>query len=153
MQNDAHRDDQAGATTCPNCGVLMPAELRFCRACGSRMGEGIEEYNETVRFDDAAQTARGGRVKTAAARAAATLPSNSKEFRAAAGRVHEQTVKSLTGGLGRLGLTRACRRMPRWMVWVLIPLFVFGLTNGLFSPSDKRIRNRNKDRDDAATTA
>ncbi len=153
MQNDAHKDDQPGATTCPNCGALMPAELRFCRACGCRMGEGVEEYNETVRFDDAAQTGRGGRVKTAAARAAATLPANSKEFRDVAGRVHEQTVKSLTGGLNRLGVTRMCRRMPRWMVWVLIPLFVIGLTNGLFSPSDQRIRNRNKDAAAAASSA
>lgn len=154
MKNDAHRDDQAGTTTCPNCGVLMPAELRFCRACGCRMGEGVEEYNETVRFDDAAQTARGGRVKTAAARAAATWPANSQEFRAAAGRVHDQTVKSLTGGLGRLKpLSRACSRMPRWMIWVLIPLFVIGLTNGLFSPSTTRLRNRNKDRDAAASSS
>ena len=154
MQNDAHRDDPQGATTCPHCGTLMPAEMRFCRACGHRMGEGVEEYNETVRFTDAPQTARRERIKTAAARAAATLPANSKEFRAAAGRVHEQTVKSMTSGLGRLQpLTRACRRMPRWVVWVLIPLFVIGLTNGLFSPSSERIRNRNKDREAAASAA
>jgi membrane-associated protease RseP (regulator of RpoE activity) len=153
MPNDAHGDDQPGSTTCPNCDALMPAEMRFCRACGHRMGEGVEEYNETARFDDAPQTARGRRVKTAAARAAATLPANSKEFRAAAGRVHDKTVKSVTGGLGRLGVTRVCRRMPRWMVWVLIPLFVIGLTNGLFSPSDKRIRNRNKDAAAAASSS
>jgi len=153
MQNDAHRDGPQDVTNCPNCGALMPAELRFCRACGHRMGEGVEEYNETMRFDDAPQTARRGRVKTAAARAAATLPANSKEFRAAAARVQEQTVKSLTGGLGRLSPRRVCRRMPRWMVWVLIPLFVIGLTNGLFSPSDQRIRNRNKDRDAAAASS
>lgn len=153
MQNDAHSDAPKDTTNCPNCGALMPAELRFCRACGSRMGEGVEEYSETVRFDDAQQTAGGGRVKTAAARAAATLPGNSKEFRAAAGRAHDQTVKSLTGGLGRLSPARVCRRMPRWLVWVLIPLFVIGLTNGLFSPSDRRIRNRNKDRDAAAASS
>ena len=155
MQNEAQRGDRASsshdATNCPNCGVLMPAELRFCRACGCRMGEGLEEYNETMRFDDATPTARGERTRTAQARGAATLPANSKEFRDAAGRIHEQTVKSLTGGLGRLKpLSRACSRVPRWMVWVLIPLFVLGLTNGLFSPSDSRLRNRNKSRDAAA---
>ena len=156
MQNEAPRDDRAaashGATNCPNCGSLMPAELRFCRACGCRMGEGLEEYNETMRFDGAAQTARGERTRTAKTRAAATLPANQKEFHEAAGRIHDQTVKSLTGGLGRLKpLSRACRRMPRWMVWVLIPLFVIGLTNGLFSPSDSRLRNRNRSRDAAAS--
>jgi C-terminal processing protease CtpA/Prc len=132
----------------------MPAELRFCRACGCRMGEGLEEYNETMRFDGAASTSRGGRSETGEARAAATLPVNKKEFREAAGRVHEQTVKTLTGGLKPLRpLSRACRRMPRWMVWVLIPLFVLGLTNGLFSPSDSRLRNRNKARSPAAAAA
>jgi S1-C subfamily serine protease len=29
----------------------MPAELRFCRNCGFRLGEGLAEYTETVRFD------------------------------------------------------------------------------------------------------
>jgi len=29
----------------------MPAELRFCRNCGFRLGEGSAEYTETVRFD------------------------------------------------------------------------------------------------------
>lgn len=29
----------------------MPSELRFCRNCGFRLGEGIAEYTETVRFD------------------------------------------------------------------------------------------------------
>jgi S1-C subfamily serine protease len=29
----------------------MPAELRFCRNCGFRLGEGLAEYNETIRFD------------------------------------------------------------------------------------------------------
>ncbi|HWT01704.1 MAG TPA: PDZ domain-containing protein [Pyrinomonadaceae bacterium] len=149
MKNEAQRDDRAaGATNCPNCGTLMPPELRFCRACGHRMGEGFEEYSETMRFDGAAQTGRGGRKRTGEARAAATA--DKKEFRDAAARVHEQTVKTLTGGLGRSGVARACRRVPRWMVWVLIPLFVLGLTSGLFSPSNSRLRNRNKKSDPAA---
>jgi S1-C subfamily serine protease len=29
----------------------MPSELRFCRNCGFRLGEGLAEYTETVRFD------------------------------------------------------------------------------------------------------
>lgn len=28
----------------------MPSELRFCRNCGFRLGEGVAEYTETVRF-------------------------------------------------------------------------------------------------------
>lgn len=159
MQNEDQRDDRAAsshdAAKCPNCGALMPAELRFCRACGCRMGEGLEEYNETMRFDDAAQTARGERKRTAQPRGAATLPANSKEFREAAERIHEKTVKTLTGGLGRPAgvVSRTCRRVPRWMIWVLVPLFLMGMLNGLFSPSTTRLRNRNKNRDEAAAAS
>ena len=38
-------------TTCLNCHSVMPSELRFCRNCGFRLGEGAAEYTETVRFD------------------------------------------------------------------------------------------------------
>jgi len=38
-------------TTCSNCHSPMPGELRFCRNCGFRLGEGVSEYTETVRFD------------------------------------------------------------------------------------------------------
>ena len=30
----------------------MPTELRFCRNCGFRLGEGSAEYTETVRFQN-----------------------------------------------------------------------------------------------------
>ena len=39
-------------TTCSNCHSAMPSELRFCRNCGFRLGDGVAEYNETVRFGD-----------------------------------------------------------------------------------------------------
>src|SRR2546423_2810286 len=39
-----------GTATCSNCGAVMPSELRFCRACGTRLGEDIAEYTETVRL-------------------------------------------------------------------------------------------------------
>lgn len=40
--------------TCANCRTPMPRELRFCRSCGYRLGEGTAEYTETVRFQNAA---------------------------------------------------------------------------------------------------
>lgn len=39
-------------TTCLNCHSAMPSELRFCRNCGFRLGEGLAEYTETVRFGE-----------------------------------------------------------------------------------------------------
>ena len=43
----------------------MPKEMRFCRSCGNRLGEGPAEYTETVRFPNATAAANGrftGRV-------------------------------------------------------------------------------------------
>src|SRR5215207_1763041 len=45
----------AGMQPCPSCRTPMPDGLRFCRMCGFRLGEGVEEYTATRRFD--AQTA------------------------------------------------------------------------------------------------
>ncbi len=36
---------------CPSCGATLVAGLRFCRRCGYRLGEGVEEYVATQRFD------------------------------------------------------------------------------------------------------
>jgi membrane-associated protease RseP (regulator of RpoE activity) len=44
---------QTGTNTCPNCHATMPGEMRFCRACGYRLGEGVQEYAETVRLPGA----------------------------------------------------------------------------------------------------
>jgi hypothetical protein len=38
---------------CPSCGATLVAGLRFCRMCGYRLGEGVEEFVATQRFDAA----------------------------------------------------------------------------------------------------
>lgn len=45
-------EPDARVTTCANCNTPMPLGLRFCRNCGYRLGEGLAEYTETVRFKD-----------------------------------------------------------------------------------------------------
>ncbi len=40
-------------TVCGNCRSPMRGDLRFCRNCGFRLGEGSAEYTETVHFKDA----------------------------------------------------------------------------------------------------
>jgi predicted amidophosphoribosyltransferase len=45
-------------TLCQNCHTPMPLGLRFCRKCGYRLGEGVAEYTETVRFADPPQASR-----------------------------------------------------------------------------------------------
>lgn len=49
--------DQSGAIVCTQCGAPMPKEMRFCRSCGNRLGEGPAEYTETVRLPHATATA------------------------------------------------------------------------------------------------
>ena len=50
----------AGEQLCAQCGSPMPKEMRFCRSCGNRLGEGPAEYTETVRFPGATSANRGG---------------------------------------------------------------------------------------------
>jgi membrane-associated protease RseP (regulator of RpoE activity) len=45
--------DQSGSIVCAQCGAPMPKEMRFCRSCGNRLGEGPAEYTETVRLPNA----------------------------------------------------------------------------------------------------
>lgn len=149
MQTEIHADNQAanGASaqdvnTCPNCGALMPSEMRFCRSCGCRLGEGVEEYTETVRFQNGLHTSRGRKSQTASAAASSTSPTGVRDWGAVAHNVSGQAVRSLTCGLDLLKKKRRRRRLPRWMMWVLISFFVIGITNGLFSRSNSRFRGR-----------
>jgi RNA polymerase subunit RPABC4/transcription elongation factor Spt4 len=150
MQSEAHKNNQRSSSNaeaqntgnCPNCHALMPRELRFCRSCGCRLGEGVEEYTETVRFQDApaATTARRGKSRTASAKLPGTSPADMKEFKAMAHRIHDKTVSSVTSGLGKWKIKRACNRVPRWMVWVIIPIMIASMTGGF--RNSMRSRNR-----------
>jgi len=46
------KEAAASTTACQNCRATMPTGLRFCRNCGFRLGEGVAEYTETVRFSN-----------------------------------------------------------------------------------------------------
>ena len=149
VKSEADRDQRAGGASfqetsnCPNCGALMPREMRFCRLCGGRLGEGVEEYTETVRLKNAPQTASAKKNRTTASARTGTSKGFKDLGTMAAGMSHE-TVKSVTSGIGRWKVGRACKRVPRWMIWVFLPLFLVGMFNGLFSPSGLRNRSRNR---------
>src|SRR5687768_16991924 len=57
------RAENNETVNCPSCGAQLVVGLRFCRMCGYRLGEGVEEYVATQRFDAAS-------MPTAAAAAA-----------------------------------------------------------------------------------
>ncbi|MBD0325459.1 MAG: PDZ domain-containing protein [Pyrinomonadaceae bacterium] len=60
------------ATVCPNCRTAMPSELRFCRQCGFRLGEGVAEFTETVRFEKKETSAAQPKGQATSAPKAAT---------------------------------------------------------------------------------
>src|SRR5436305_1450037 len=45
------RAENVDTVNCPNCDATLVAGLRFCRMCGYRLGEGVEEYVATQRLD------------------------------------------------------------------------------------------------------
>src|ERR1051325_1619508 len=45
------RAENTDTVNCPSCGATLVAGLRFCRMSGYRLGEGVEEYVPTQRFD------------------------------------------------------------------------------------------------------
>lgn len=150
MQSEAHKNnrvaneaDAQDINNCPNCQALMPSAMRFCRACGCRLGEGVEEYTETVRFQNAPNTSPAGKRRTAGwAMPPLAPPANVKEFKAMANSIHARTVKSFTTGLGQMKIGRACKRVPRWMVWIIVPVMIASMTGGFMSNSSSRRSSR-----------
>jgi hypothetical protein len=81
MELETQRAEQEAANganpqTCPSCGTALVGGMRFCRSCGYRLGEGMAEYVETVRFDrltDMSGMAGGNHPLTGAAGAQTTV--------------------------------------------------------------------------------
>jgi PDZ domain len=56
--SDSHGSaGESGSVVCEQCGKPMPRDMRFCRSCGHRLGEGPAEYTETVRLPNTQGTA------------------------------------------------------------------------------------------------
>jgi len=106
---------------CPSCGATLVAGLRFCRMCGYRLGEGVEEYVATQRFDAAS-------MPTAAPPSPATDPFQARQTW---GNAPVQPVRPFgaTSALdGRQGstskLARMCRPVRGMWLWVTIIIVI-----------------------------
>jgi len=97
----------------------MPKEMRFCRSCGNRLGEGPAEYTETVRFPNANSANGGG---------------TSPFYPSVNGPLIQQTGWSLPRQRRRLGF--------RGMTWLWIVLGIFFVTGGGLSALFKGHRPR-----------
>ena len=58
------RAENAETVNCPSCGAALIGGLRFCRRCGYRLGEGVDEYVPTQRLDPSTATAAPPRPST-----------------------------------------------------------------------------------------
>src|SRR5467141_3579016 len=101
----------AAVTTCGNCHSPMPKELRFCRNCGFRLGEGSAEYTETVRFQNVS---------------AGTLPGNSSYYSAPYGAAGGAMEVAQSGKIGK-------RRRMSGMSWMFIALLIFFVAASVFT--------------------
>jgi hypothetical protein len=108
-------------TTCGNCRAPMPRELRFCRNCGFRLGEGSAEYTETVRFQNAPP---------------GTLPGNGSP---------NPFPYGFAGGpmaVSPGGQIRKRRRRMSGMTWIFLCLLIFFIAGGAFTAIIKPIRDK-----------
>lgn len=106
-----------GEQVCAQCGTPMPREMRFCRSCGNRLGEGPAEYTETVRFPGATAARPSGTTPF--------YPSVNAPLMAQAG----AQLKPRRRRLGFSGMT-----------WMWIVLAVFFVTGGMMSAIRKTVR-------------
>lgn len=97
--------------TCPNCHAELLRGMRFCRMCGYRLGEGLAEYTETMRFD-------GARLPVPFAPAPQTMAQA------------VQTTTTLTPG-ERGCARRSGRSSRRWLMWPLMVALVASAGGGM----------------------
>jgi membrane-associated protease RseP (regulator of RpoE activity) len=120
MQSQPNFSDSSGGASgsivCAECGAPMPKDMRFCRACGHRLGEGPAEYTETVRLPHAQ----------------ATGPQYSNFNPNYTAPIAKQTVSGFPGKR---------KRRVSGMTWILIAIaffFVFGGVLSVFKRSVNR---------------
>jgi len=112
----------SGPISCENCHSSMPTGLRFCRNCGYRLGEGLAEYTETVRFQNGPTGTAPGNVGTTA------MPGGySSGFGMAGGPLASSAAGTLRRRKKRLsGIT--------WIFLIMIAFFVVGAGASVFVP-------------------
>jgi membrane-associated protease RseP (regulator of RpoE activity) len=113
-------------TQCPNCHATLPRGLRFCRACGYRLGEGLEEYVETIRLKPRVSEPQAERAATDSAPNHQTTPFKPGEWGPV---VQSGAAAQATGARA---LRHAGRRKKRggWMLWMIIIIIMFSVAGG-----------------------
>jgi membrane-associated protease RseP (regulator of RpoE activity) len=117
---------------CPSCGATLIGGLRFCRQCGYRLGEGLDEYVPTQRLDPStAQPFAPPRPSTdpfAARQTWGAAPMQPmRPFGAPRVGEHQGTTSSLWSK------TCSTSRGGWWWLWMVVVLMlVFGVGGAVF---------------------
>lgn len=130
-----------GGTKCPSCHAQLPHQMRFCRACGYRLGEGIEEYVETIRLNPR-MSAQARPAATDPVPNAKTHPFQPQDWGAMARQAHEHAQQATALLSSKLSKSN-CRggRKPSWMLWMIIAVISISVTGGgLLTPFALRKR-------------
>lgn len=113
----------------------MPREMRFCRRCGFRLGEGVAEFTETVRLQNRNATSSRGGVRTASPPQSAH--SDVHEWGAIAHGTEQRGLNQTTGQTDDRK-KRGRRKRVHWIVWLILALIIASVLSGLLIPSSVR---------------
>jgi hypothetical protein len=152
VEGQAHNNNDAAAahasvTACPNCHTEMPGQMRFCRMCGYRLGEGVAEYAETVRFQQSPQqqqpqgAARPFQTEQKAQPVSTfggpnAMPGSYRDLNQMARGAGQQAVQPSRKGLGQLTKTCGRNSWPHWFIWPII-----GITLSLSAAGGRWVRH------------
>jgi len=109
---------QDGPTACPSCRAALVAGMRFCRMCGYRLGEGVEEFVPTQRLG--APPATGPAPAPTTDPFAPRAPWGAGPIQPAqpAGPFQPQGAASSTWGAAR------APKRAGWWTWLIIACFI-----------------------------
>jgi hypothetical protein len=120
-------------TVCLHCRASMPREMRFCRACGFRLGEGVAEFTETVRFQGPPQAAQARVMSAAAASPKLNAAGCINEWGALAKDI-KQKVETAAKQIERQQRKQRRRKQERhrshWMGWLILIIVISVVTGG-----------------------
>lgn len=116
---------------CPSCRSLFIRGMRFCRQCGYRLGEGVEEYVETRRFSGMPPAASS--VATAATPASVRSASVEEKWGAAPmARMNAAPLEPLRPFSLREMRSSNCIKRMNWTGWVVLGVAVTMVASGGF---------------------
>lgn len=121
MRSETQRVETFGGAssetiTCPSCRAEMVRDMRFCRACGFRLGEGLAEYVETVRLDGMPLMSPAQTPRTTFGAGFAPQTTN----------LSPSVTQNNLSSRRRRGAWSCGGTSARWMTWVIIAMIIMG---------------------------